>query len=360
MTFYLLGIWGAATGFCAFLLTKLMIYINIEDVPNTRSSHAQTTPKSGGVAVALPFLGAICFYHKIFPLSSPFIMPFLLGSVVVVTMGFWDDLRGLSWRVRLGFQSVVSLLMVGSGLYFKTIDLPYWGNIDLGMLGPIISGLGIIAFMNIYNFMDGLNGLALGSTLIALLFFALIILGINKNGNIGFTLFCICILGATLFPIFLFNFPHGKIFLGDVGSQFLGFILPVLGIMGASEYPTFSFIQGESVEGSGISPFLIPLLFFNFIFDGLMTLVLRAARGKKIWEADRNHLFHILLDKKLSPAAVAYLHFLVFVLQGCVALYFTFFEQSRFFIGGILVILLVHSFYAFWILHPSQKKRHHA
>jgi len=355
MTLYLLALWGGIAACCSFLLTKFMIRINIQDVPNNRSSHIKVTPKSGGIAVAVPFLGALFLYNTFFSFSLPFITPILIASMIIVIMGVWDDMKGLSWRVRLGFQGSVALFVVGSGLYFKTLFLPYFGVVPLGIWGGVLSGLGIVAFMNFYNFMDGLNGITIGSTLIALFFYGIMVLGLNFENQSSLTFFCIFFLILTLLPIFFFNFPDGKIFLGDAGSQFLGLILFLIGVLGTSEFPEI--FQNNGQEIAGISPFLIPLLFFNFIFDGLLTLILRALRGRKIWEADRNHLFHMLLDKKISAEKVSYIHFIFFTIQGIVAFYFTFYVSLRFFILGLGLILSLHIFYAYWLLQKPQLKR---
>lgn len=197
--------------------------------------------------------------------------------------------------------------------------------------------------------MDGLNGLASGSTLIGLFFYGIILWGSLFLSDAGmFTFFCVTILGLSLVPVFVFNFPKGRIFLGG-GSEFLGFILPVLGMIGTFETSGHAHLELWS-EFSGVSPFLIPLLFFNFIFDGIVTLVRRWLRGRKIWEADRGHLFHELLEKGIRAQNVTYIHFIFFGIQGLTALYFTFFEPKRFFGIGFIFILVVHALYAFWTL----------
>ena len=349
MSLWIVGLWGVLAGLCALILTKFMIRINIKDVPNIRSSHLQATPKSGGVAVAIPFIVSICLYEVLFSFSPPFLTALLIGSIVMLVMGFWDDLKGLSWKTRLTLQTVVAFFVVASGIYFDTISLPFFGNISLGFWGPILSGLGIIAFINLYNFMDGLNGLASGSTLIGLFFYGIILWRFLFLIDAGiFTFFCVVVLGASLIPVFVFNFPKGRIFLGG-GSEFLGFVLPVLGMIGTFETGDKSHSQLWT-EFSGVTPFLIPLLFFNFIFDGLITLIRRWLRGRKIWEADRGHLFHELLKRGIRAHNVTYIHFIFFGLQGMTAFYFTFFELPRFFVLSFIFILLLHVVYATWTL----------
>ncbi len=355
MTVYLLSLWASGACLCSLLLTKFMIRINIQDIPNNRSSHVKVTPKSGGIAVAVPFLGALFLHDFFYSFSLPFVTPILFASSLIVLMGFWDDMKGLSWRVRLGFQGGVALFMVMSGVSFKTLFLPFFGGVPLGFWGPLISCLGMVAFMNFYNFMDGLNGLTIGSTLIGLFFFGVIVLCLNFENLGSLTFFCSVLLILTLLPVFFFNFPHGKIFLGDAGSQFLGLVLPLLGIIATFEFPEIC--QGNGLEERGVSPFLMPLLFFNFIFDGLLTLILRAMRGRKIWEADRNHLFHMLFDKKISARNISYIHFVFFTIQGLVALYFTFYVTPRFFIFGVGAVFILYLLYAYWLLRGARIKR---
>lgn len=203
--------------------------------------------------------------------------------------------------------------------------------------------------------MDGLNGLASGSTLIGLFFYSVILaesLFLTESGM--FTFFCVIILGASLIPVFFFNFPKGRIFLGG-GSEFLGFVLPVLGMIGTFETNGIHYV-GSLMQFFGVTPFLIPLLFFNFIFDGLVTLIRRWLKGRKIWEADRGHLFHEVLKKGVRAQNVTYVHFVFFGIQGITAFYFTFFQPLRFFLFGFCIILFLHIIYASWVLGKANQK----
>lgn len=344
----------------SYYFLRFMFSLSIIDVPNERSSHTMPTPTAGGVSVAIPFLLSIAVYEILFQFSPPYVTALLTGSLLMVIKGFWDDIRGLRWGIRLILQIAVTTFIVMSGVYISSLELPFIGPVSLGIFGPVISILAIVAFINLFNFIDGLNGLMSGVTLIGLFFYNCSVwVYLHPPFHAGYyTFFCSMVLMFSLVPFFIYNFPKGKIFMGDAGSQFLGFVLPVLGMLGSFETQQGYTTINEAIPLFPITPLLIMLLFFQVIYDGGFTLLRRLRLGRKMWHADREHLFHKALEAGLTPIQVVLIYFLVAILQGCMAFYFVFYVSPQFFIFSFLPLLILYTFFAVWVFNRIKGKKH--
>jgi UDP-N-acetylmuramyl pentapeptide phosphotransferase/UDP-N-acetylglucosamine-1-phosphate transferase len=325
----------------------VMIRIGIKDVPVHRSSHKMPTPRSGGMGIIAGFSTAMLYlyitdamgYIAFWRLSL-----LGLGALITVAISLRDDIKAVPFIQKLLVQILTACLIVGSGLSLTEIPIPFFGIIELGSLGGIISVLWIIFFMNVFNFMDGLNGLASGGSLVASLFCAGIALFFQEKAffYISFSLFF-----STL-GFFFFNFPKGRIFMGDVGSQFLGLIWAILLLIPA---------QMGHVTQTRISLFTVPLLFFGFIYDVSATLIRRIWYGDPFWQAHRTHLFQLLNRTGFSHAQVTSLYLCVSVVQGVGAVGL----QSLALVWQVLVFIPYLVFmmgYHYWIYsHLARKVR---
>src|SRR5262249_11276191 len=148
-----------------------------------------------------------------------------------------------------------------------------------GAFGVPLTMLWIVAVMNLVNFMDGINGLVSGSAMIAAAMLALI----APIGHEPFVHFSALLLLASTAGFFVFNFPGGRIFLGDTGSMFLGYMLASLAVIGATK------------EGGQISFYIVPILISPLLFDAIFTIAARARRGETLWVAHRDHLYQRLV-----------------------------------------------------------------
>lgn len=325
----------AATFGLSVWLTRLIIALNISDVPNERSSHTKPTPKSGGLSIAPAFLAGLFVLYLLSDVTEPNAITFAIYFVLMgllVPIGLADDLLTLSPGAKLGAQCAFSLLFVVFVGHVDTIWLPGMGTIDLGLLGYLGSILWIVFFMNAFNFMDGINGLASGGALIASICLAIISL---YSGVTVVFIASIALAAATL-GFFVFNFPSGQIFLGDTGSQFLAFVLATLAIVGSPD----SF--------GTISVYVVPLLFFPFIFDVLLTLAYRARHKQDLSRAHRWHLYQILTEIGFSHVQVSGIYFVYFVVSAIgAALVQAADPMGR--IGVILGLTLVFGFHAAFV-----------
>jgi len=289
---------------CSWLLSKWLIgYLNSKlllDQPNHRSMHKTPTPRGGGLAflVVVPVFGAF----------SSLMFLDIIGIVLIVTMllwgtlGFCDDKLDLSPRVRFVIQialAAIAIMLFGPVSQISYSDL---GVISLIMpIAMVLSLLGYVWFVNLYNFMDGMDGLAAVQTIVAAITLAFWMHGANDL-SVSF----ICLLLATACLGFLvFNWSPAKIFMGDVGSLSLGAVFAALFLYGVNnaDTPILSFV----------------LLFWVFIYDSGVTLLLRIKNREKVWQAHSQHHYQRLAKAGIAHDKVVILHLLLMIISSLLA-----------------------------------------
>ncbi len=294
--------------FCAGLaglsaaVVAAMIRVGVLDQPVARSSHTRPTPKGGGVGVVAAFLvGIVALYvfADFARIADPYFRGVIGASLGIAVVSYLDDVRSWPFSVKLGAQAVAALVAVGSGLAPHELRVPWIGSVAIGWLGIPATVAWILVLTNAMNFIDGLNGLAAGSAAIACLFLA----GIAAGQGDWFVYFAAAILAAGVLGFLPFNYPRARIFMGDVGSQFCGFTLAVLGVA-AGRFAT--------VE---LSLLLMPMLLAGVLFDVAFTLVRRLLGGRRITQAHRGHLYQVANRCGMNAAAVTLVYW-VFVVWG--------------------------------------------
>jgi UDP-GlcNAc:undecaprenyl-phosphate GlcNAc-1-phosphate transferase len=267
----------------------------VPDRPDARKAHTAVTPKSGGVGIVAAFLlGVVLLYHygQVSRLSEGRFLGIIGAAVLMALVSFIDDLFDVSFVIKLGAQFFSASVAVAAGLWVHVFALPYWGAVDTGWLGIPLTFVFILFVTNAMNFIDGLNGLAAGVTFFACLFLA----GIAAAYQGYFVYTAALLLAGGVLGFLPFNFPRAKIFMGDVGSQFCGFMLALFGIA-AARY-----------GAAPLSFLLVPLLLSGVLFDVAFTLVRRLFAGQNIVQAHRGHLYQIAARAGMSPVAVALVH----------------------------------------------------
>ena len=302
--------------FCAGLAVvsavtvRAMITARVMDTPNARSAHAVPTPRGGGVGIVVAFMLGIAVLYgtaTFARIADPYFRGVILAAGAIAVVSFIDDVRNWPFAVKLATQVLAAWAAIGSGLYISAFRVPYVGAVDVGWLGVPLT-LGWILFAtNAMNFIDGLNGLAAGTALVACLFLAFI--AESQGGN--FVYFAALLLASGIVGFLPFNFPRARIFMGDVGSQFCGFVLAVLGVAAA---------RFGSVEMSFL---LVPMLLHGVLYDVAFTLVRRGMAGERLTQAHRGPLYQVAHRSGVDARVVAIVHWGFAALGGLVALGFT-------------------------------------
>ncbi len=272
---------GLAAFVLAALLTRAMSRpgsrLVVLDHPNDRSLHEMPTPTGGGVGIGLAIFAAGLAAVVLVP-SSGHVLWIAPGALVIAAVSFVDDRRHLSVPARLLTQALVAGLLLAGGLVVRELELP-----GLRWEAPLLvaltaSALYAVWSINLYNFMDGMDGFAAGMSIIGFGTFALLATG---GDHPLFVALCVSIAGAAggFLP---FNFPPARIFMGDVGSSLLGFLVAALSLWAAVD---------------GIFPLWVAILVFSpFVVDATVTLVRRALSGHEIWRAHKTHYYQRLVQ----------------------------------------------------------------
>ena len=290
-------------------VVRLMIAVRVLDRPDPRKVHTLDTPKGGGVGVVAAFLVGIAVlyqYAAFARLADPYFRGVIEAALAIAVVAFLDDLFDWKFTVKLAAQVLAALVAVGSGLYLRDYRIPYVGPYSVGWLGVPATIVWLLFATNAMNFIDGLNGLASGVAIIAACFLA----GIAAAHDGWFAYFASLLLVAGLAGFLPFNFPRARIFLGDVGSQFCGFILAVLGVV-ASRF-----------QGVELSFLIVPMLLSGVLFDVAFTLIRRAFAGERLTEAHRGHLYQVAQRSGVAAVLVTLVHWAFTGIGGLCALAF--------------------------------------
>jgi UDP-GlcNAc:undecaprenyl-phosphate GlcNAc-1-phosphate transferase len=288
---------------------RLMIAVRVMDTPEARKSHDHPTPKGGGVGIVVTFLIGIAVLYQFAAfarLADPYFRGVIEASVAIAVVAFLDDLFDWPFLVKLGAQVLAALVAVGTGLYVSDFRIPYLGPLPLAWVGIAATLVWLLFTTNAMNFIDGLNGLASGVALIACLF----IVFIAEQYGGWFAYAAAGLLAAGLAGFLPFNFPKARIFMGDVGSQFCGFMLAVLAVV-ASRF-----------DGVELSFLLMPMLLSGVLFDVAFTLVRRSLAGEAVTQPHRGHLYQVAQRSGVPAVAVALVHWGFAVFGGTCCLLF--------------------------------------
>ena len=268
---------------------------NILDVPNERSSHTQPTVRGGGLVIVLFCLASYAFY-TIF-IGGNFQIGYLIGAVLIAFISWLDDLYSVSFVWRFLVHAAAAVLIVLTIGYFRELYVPFFSVINIGLFGSVLTLVWIVWLTNAYNFMDGIDGIAGMQALTAGVGWVLIgkINGFESAGFYG------GVIAFSSFGFLIQNWQPAKIFMGDVGSAFLGYSFAVLPLLA----------KNDSVETSGKYQFLpiasVFLVWF-FVFDTVVTFLRRLFNGEKVWEAHRSHLYQRMNIGGLSHQTVTIIY----------------------------------------------------
>jgi UDP-GlcNAc:undecaprenyl-phosphate GlcNAc-1-phosphate transferase len=286
------------------------------DVPSDgRRVHEVPVPRLGGVAV----FGSVMLALAVLPLLDNLVTRSLAGqwrgvvavltsSTLVFLFGVYDDLTGLPARWKFVAQGAAAVLLYALGGRVEALTVPFVGSFDLPpVLGFGLTIVWVIGISNAFNLIDGLDGLATGASLFA----ALVMLGVSLvNGRVLVTAVSVALVGS-LIGFLRYNFNPASIFLGDSGSLFIGFLLAALSVTGTQ-------------KASTVVAVAIPLMAFALpVIDTGFALARRFISGRPLFEGDREHIHHKLLERGWSQRRVAFALYGACAFFGLLALLFT-------------------------------------
>ena len=247
----------------------------IVDVPNERSSHTQITVRGGGLVVVLTWVVTDLLLAQIYPALAKDLLVLLPGSLMTAAIGWRDDLKGVSVSWRLATHLLAAGVAIWALGGFPSVSIGL-SQFDLGALGGVLAVVAIVWSLNLYNFMDGIDGIAGVESLFIFGIGALLLFLRGAEGLSAIAFLLVAVMAAFL----IWNWPRAKVFMGDVCSGFLGFLVAVFALIGEKRY------------GVPLSAWII--LYSVFWFDALMTLVRRALRGERWYLPHRSHAYQRL------------------------------------------------------------------
>jgi UDP-N-acetylmuramyl pentapeptide phosphotransferase/UDP-N-acetylglucosamine-1-phosphate transferase len=277
------------------VLTGLTRRLAIIDVPNERSSHSQPTPRGGGIAlVSMTLIGLVCSQFIWHLTAWPGLMVYLAAAIVIAVVSWLDDLQSLSPKIRFLVHFLAAGLVIAEWGYWENLNLPLLGNLPLGWVGLALTLLWIVGLTNAYNFMDGIDGIAGGQALVAGL--GLAVVGMMLDDKFVFAIGGL--LAASSLGFLFYNWSPAKIFMGDVGSAFLGFTFAVIPVMAKRTAP----LNRDFMLWIGF------LLLWPFIVDTGFTLLRRLSKGENVFQAHRSHLYQRMVIAGYSHQIVSLLY----------------------------------------------------
>ncbi len=283
--FALLASWSGVALFLRWSLSR-----NLLDVPNERSSHSIPTPRGGGLVIVIVTL--LGYAAIAFAFGYPFSWGYLFGAIIIACVSWLDDLYSLPFWSRLIAHIAAAVLLVVDVGFWREVFVPLVSNnIGLGEVFGVVCTIGwIVWLVNAYNFMDGIDGIAALQAAIAGAAWAFFAFTFDLQGMFVFA----GVLASVACGFLIHNWQPAKIFMGDVGSAFLGYTLAAMPLLA----------QIESKSKLPILPVAAVLFVWFFVLDTIVTFARRALGRKRVWEAHREHFYQGMVINGREHASV--------------------------------------------------------
>ncbi len=283
---------------------KIAIHVGALDIPNERKVHKVPIPRLGGLAIFMSFLFGYILYGEI----TTQMISILIGSFIIFLIGVFDDIKPIGAKYKFLVQLIAASIVVIYGqIYFNEITF-IWVNLKLSLvLSYIFSILFIVAISNAINLIDGLDGLSSGVSSIYFITIISICFLLGKLTGLDMLLSLI-MLGATL-GFLAYNFPPAKIFMGDSGSLFLGFMISIISLM--------------SFKVATFTSLIIPIVTLSIpIFDTILAIFRRLLKGESIGTPDKEHFHHQLLKLKFSTKTSVLIIYMINIVFSVVSIFY--------------------------------------
>jgi UDP-GlcNAc:undecaprenyl-phosphate GlcNAc-1-phosphate transferase len=319
------------TYFVVFLLAVIVAYFTTPrvkalairagamDAPDDRKVHKKPIPRMGGLAIYVAFVLTVLFSMHI----SREIAGLLTGGTVILIVGIIDDLKQLPAKVKLFGQILAAAVLLLFGVQIDSVTNPLGGMISFGdWLAAPLTILWVVGLTNTVNLIDGLDGLAAGVSTIA----AVTIFLVALQQNIWTVALLTAALAGSALGFLQHNFNPAKIFMGDTGSMFLGYMLAAVSVLGA-------------VKSAATIALIVPIVALGLpIMDTAFAIIRRYMSGRPIFKPDRGHLHHCLLELGLTQKQAV---LLMYVISGCLGLSAIALNQVNKTMGTAIVIAII-------------------
>lgn len=320
--FYVVLAWIATT-VLALVLTPfvrmLAFKIGATDNPNQRRVNKKVMPTIGGLAIYMAYFISMFFFQ---PLPFDQILPLFLGATVIIITGIVDDIKEISPKIKMGGILIAALIVYFVGdIKMTTISLPFTSTYELGILSFPLTIIWILAITNAINLIDGLDGLATGVSIIALTTMGIIGYFFINVMNIPLTIMIFTLVFAAL-GFLPYNFFPAKIFLGDTGALFLGFMISIMSLQGLKNVTLISL--------------LIPIMILGIpITDTIYAILRRYLNNMPISSADKHHMHHRLMSLGFTHKQTVLAIYAIAILFSVIALLY----PISTFIGSVLLTI---------------------
>ncbi|MCI0610002.1 MAG: hypothetical protein L0Z71_13200 [Anaerolineae bacterium] len=279
-----------------FYIRRLALQYKIMDHPNEGSSHSIPMPLGGGLVIAILVLATGAWVANETDWKRSLI--YIVSGSIIAWMGWRDDVHSLPAGFRLVIQGLVAMISIWGMGYFKVITLASSGELQLGVVGIIITFLWIVGLTNAFNFMDGIDGMAGGVAFSAGLGW----MWLSLNVNNAFAFWVALSIAASSLGFLGHNWSPAKIFMGDAASTFLGYSFAVLSLIVSDQ-------RGDAL-------LIGTLLMWTVIMDASVTFIGRLIKRENIFSRHRSHLFQCLVISGYKHSTISSLYIVLTLLAG--------------------------------------------
>ena len=321
-------------------IKRVAIFVGAMDIPDKRKVHKVPMPRLGGIGI----YGGFLLGYMIFGEHTAIMNLVLIGSFVLLITGMIDDIKPVPAKIKFLFQTVAALIVVFYGNLLLS-DISFFGiYIDFGYFAYPITIMFILGCINCMNLIDGLDGLASGISSIFFLTIGIIACFQNRTGLSVVLTFIM--LGSTL-GFLVHNFNPAKIFMGDSGSMFLGFIISVITLLGFKTLITSSIIIPLCI-------LIVPIL------DTLCAIIRRKLKGESIDTPDKCHFHHQFLRRNMSVKVTVLIIYLITALFSLASVIWLLYSQEVGYImyGTLMLVLIVFVLKTDILFEHKKEKKH--
>lgn len=313
------------------LTNKIAHHIGAIDIPkDKRRVHTKPIPKLGGLGIFASFL----FGYMLFGVQSVKMNAVLIGSFILIITGIIDDIKTLRAREELLGQFLAALTITLYGNILLTNITVLGMNIEFGIFAYPITIFFILGCTNVIRLIDGLDGLSSGISSIFYLTIGIIAFFQGRVDTLEITIAFI-MLGATM-GFLVHNFNPARLFAGEAGSSFMGFIIAVISLLG--------------YKGTLVTSFLVPILILGVpILDTLFAILRRMLKGKPIFEADKEHLHHQFLKMNFSQRGTVLVIYAINLLFSLASIFYALNDPKK----GMIIYLILLAIVIWFVLHTS-------